>query len=428
MKNDFRLCFAAAAIAAGCASLGGCGGSDDELPVTITVTGPNAVSAWNETGTATINAAATPTGSAAEQRPNITLDLATMHLAIYDALMAIGGSYKPYAITPAADANGASPEAAVHAAAYGVLKGLYPNRAALYQPAYDAAVAALPSGDAKAKGLALGAEVAQRLLALRGDDGRSVVLAAYVPGTAPGQFRGTAPVNRQAPFTKPLALMSAAQFRAAPPPALDSTAYATDFNETRTLGSTNSTTRTPEQLEAARFHTEPPPRFWPRNLRNFAMTDRPLAEHARLMAMVYTTQADAEIACFESKYFYQAWRPFSAIALADTDGNAATAADPAWTPVVATPNHPEYPAAHSCVSSAIGEALKAYYRTGEVSFKFDSTVTSTTHNYTTTQALIDDAQIARIVGGMHFRFSTVAGITLGTNVGQWVAANQFQPR
>ena len=430
MKKNFRHALIVAAIWVGCTPLASCSGGDDPVaPVTINVTGPNAVSAWNETGTATINAAATPgTGSAAEQRPSIALDLATMHLAIYDALMAIVATHKPYAVTPSSDASGASQEAAVHAAAYGVLQGLYPNRGALYQAAYNTAVAALPAGDAKAKGLALGAEVAQRLLALRGDDGRSVVLPAYLPGTAPGQFRGTSPINRQGPFIKPLALTSAAQFHAAPPPALDSAAYAADFNETRTLGSATSTTRTDAQLDAARFHTEPPPRFWPRNLRNFAMTDRSLAEHARLMAMVFTAEADSEIACFESKYFYQAWRPFSAITLADTDGNAATDVDAAWAPVVTTPNHPEYPAAHSCVSGAVSEALKAYYRTGDISFKFDSTITSTTHSYATTQALIDDAQIGRIAGGMHFRFSTVAGATLGANVGKWVAANYFQPR
>ena len=427
MKNQFAISRLPTLIGACIAGLTACGGGS-VAPVTITVAGPNAVSYWNEVATNTVTAAATATGSAAEQRPDAFLDQAVVHLAIYDALMAITKTHKPYAITPAADAEGASQEAATAAAAYGVLKGMYPNRSSLYQAAYDTYVGGLAAGTATSKGLTLGAEVAQRMLALRGDDGRSVVLATYVPGTAPGQFRGTNPVARPTAFEKPLALTGAAQFRLPPPPALDSATYAQDYNEVRQIGGTVSATRTETQLDIARFHTEPPPRFWARNLRNFAMTNRSLADHARLMAILLTAQADASIACFDSKYFYQAWRPQSAIPLGDTDGNAATAADAAWTPVVPTPNHPEYPAAHGCVSGAVTEALKAFYQTDQVTFSFDSTVTNTAHKFATTQALVDEVQVARIYGGMHFRYSTVAGITLGTNVGQWVVANNFQAR
>ena len=78
------------------------------------------------------------------------------------------------------------------------------------------------------------------------------------------------------------------------------------------------------------------------------MDSRSLADNARGMAMLWVAQADARITCFESKYFYDFWRPTSAIRFADTDGNAATTMDAAWTPVVPTPNHPEYPSAHMC--------------------------------------------------------------------------------
>ncbi len=430
MKRKHMLPFLASLIAGGATTVTACGGGDDSVaPVTITVTGSNAVAYWNDIATTTINVAATPgTGSAAEQRPISAVDLATVQLAVYDALMAIGGAYKPYAITPVADASGASQEAATSAAAYGVLKGLYPNRGAQYQTAYDSYIAGIADGDAKTKGVALGAEVAQKMLALRGDDGRSVVLAAYVPGTAPGQYRGTNPINRFEPFVKPLTLTSAAQFRATAPVALTSAAYATDYDETRTLGGTVSTSRTDAQLVIARFHTEPPPAFWPRNLRNFGMTDGTLANHARVLAMLFTAEADAEIACFESKYFYQAWRPLSAIPLGDTDGNAATNPDTSWTPVLPTPPHPEYPAAHACVSSAVVTALNAYYRTDQITFSFDSKVTGTSQTFTTTQALIDNVFTGRIAGGMHFRSSLQAGQALGASVGQWVVQKNFQAR
>jgi hypothetical protein len=204
--------------------------------------------------------------------------------------------------------------------------------------------------------------------------------------------------------------------------------YANDVAETQALGSASSTTRTAEQTEKARFNTEPPPTFWPRNLRIFAMTTGSLTEHARLLAMLWTAHADASNACFESKYWYNAWRPFSAIQLADTDGNAATTADPAWTPVVPTPNHPEYPAAHSCVAGATAAVLRAYYGTDEIRFEFDSTVTHTRLRFDTAQALVDDLALARIAGGMHFRSATTAGTALGVSVGNWVATHAFQPR
>ncbi|MGJ7497925.1 hypothetical protein ACSFA8_22995 [Variovorax sp. RT4R15] len=416
---------------AGVVGLGGLGSSAAVAPpVKITVTGPSPVSYWNEVAANTINVPAASTGSPAEQRPTSSVDLATVHVAIYDAAMAITGTHRPYAVTTvtASGSDEASQEAAIGAAAYGVLIGLFPNRTAQYQAAYDSYTAGIANGDAKARGLVLGAEVARGILALRANDGRSVALAPYVPGTTAGRFRGSNPVNRYAPFIKPFSLTSAAQFRVPAPPALDSALYAQDFNETRTLGDAVSSTRTDAQLEVAKFHTEPPPRFWPRNLRRFAMTDGRLADHARLMAMLFVAQADAEIACFESKYFYEFWRPQSAIPLGETDGNAATTADPAWKPVVPTPNHPEYPAAHACVTGALTEALKAYYATDQIAFSFDSTVTGSTHVFDSTAALVQETREARIFGGMHFRSALLSGDQLGVNVGRWVVQHNFQPR
>ncbi len=408
-----------------CGGLGAGSGS-----TSITVTGPNAVSYWNEIATNTVNVPATASGTPQEQRPSTSIDLAAVHLAIYDALMAITGTHQTFAIASSAGApaSNASQPAAVGAAAYGVLKGLFPARTAQYQSAYDSFVAGLPDTPGRQAGLQIGAEAARGILALRANDGRSVALPPYAPGNGPGQFRGVNPIARFLPSVKPFALTSASQFRVPPPPALDSTAYARDFDETRALGGTVSAARTDAQLEIGRFHTEPPPRFWPRNLRNFIMTDRPLADHARLMAMLMVAQADTEIACFESKYFYQFWRPQSAIPLAATDGNDATAPDAAWTPVVPTPNHPEYPAAHACVASALTETMKAFYGTERIAFSFDSTVTNTTHRFDSTSALVEEIRGARIYGGMHFRNSSVRGEELGAKVARQVTQNHFKAR
>jgi hypothetical protein len=421
-----------AIVAASCCvfMLSACGGGGDEIvdtPVTITTVGPNAVTRWNEVAVATINVPAALTGTPEEQRPNSAVDLATVHVAVYDSVMAIAGTHRPFAITPAPVPASASQEAAVASAAYRVLLGLFPSRTAQYQAAYDADLAAIPASPAKTQGLAVGAEVAAAVLALRANDGRSVVLAAFVPGTNPGEFRGVNPIGRPNAFIKPFTLTSNAQFRAPGPPALTSAEYAADVNEVKALASTLSTTRTADQSDLARFNTEAPPVLNPRTLRTFAMTGRSLAEHARLMAMLTVAQADAGNACFDSKYHYLFWRPISAITL-DGDNNAATTQDAAWLPHLNTPNHPEYPAAHSCVTTSTAEILRNFYGTANITFDINSTVTGTTRHYTSTEQWIEEIAMSRIAGGMHFRTSTVHGTAIGRSVAAWILAHHFQAR
>jgi hypothetical protein len=395
--------------------------------VTLEANQPNVVSYWNEVANRTVLATSTVNSTPEEQRPAFFHDLASVHVAIYDAAVAIDGRYKPFAVKPRAPAAGASTDAAVSAAAYGVLKALFPNRNAQYQAAYEQRLAAIADGPGKARGLALGGEVAAEVVRLRANDGRSVALQPYVSGTAAGQFRSANPnpLFRHLPSIKPFALDSLGQFRPAPPPALDSAAYAAAFNQTRLLGGLASTERTAEQLEVARFHTEPPPTFVTRNFGRLASSTADPADAARLMAMVYVSFADALAACFEAKYHYNFWRPVSAIQLADTDGNDRTQADATWTPVLPTPNHPEYPAAHSCTSGSLGGALRGYYGTPNVTFSWDSKVTGTTRTFTSTDAFNDENRFARIHGGMHFAFATDAGAELGKQVAQWVTARHF---
>ena len=165
-----------------------------------------------------------------------------------------------------------------------------------------------------------------------------------------------------------------------------------------------------------------------RNLGRLASSTANVGDAARLMALVYVSFVDAIGACFDAKYHYQAWRPVSAIQMADADGNDATQADRAWAPVLPTPNHPEYPAAHSCTSGSVGEALRSFYGTPNVTFTWDSQVTETTRTYKGVDAFNAEAAIARIHGGMHFRYSTVVGEELGKQVARWVAARHFGRR
>jgi hypothetical protein len=308
-----------------------------------------------------------------------------------------------------------------------VLKALFPNRGAQYQAAYEQRLAAVPEGPAKAQGLALGQEVAAEVVRLRANDGRNVALAPYVSGSDPGRFRSANPnpVFRHFPSIRPFALDRLSQFRPPAPPALGSAAYAAAVSETRALGGTTSAARSAEQLEVARFHTEPPPPAITRNLGRFASSTSDVGDAARLMASLYVSYVDAIAACFEAKYHYEAWRPVSAIRMADVDGNDATTADPSWSPALPTPNHPEYPAAHSCTSGSVGEVLRRHYGTPRVTFTWDSQVTGTTRTYAGIDAFSQEAGRARIHGGMHFSHSVAAGEELGRQVARWVADRHF---
>ena len=287
-------------------------------------------------------------------------------------------------------------------------------------------IATLPDGDAKTRGLQIGQEVAVQIVALRADDGR-LTLVTYTPTSLPGRFRGINPVGTSNPFVKPFTLTSASQFRADGPPPLTSVEYAADVNETKALGAANSNVRTAEQTEIARFHTEPPPVFWTRNLRIFATADRASPRtHAHGCAVDRASGRVDRLLRIEIPLRQLA--AFQRDQLADTDGNAATEADPSWTPVVPTPNHPEYPAAHSCVTGAMAEVLQQVFGTKKLAFDWSSSVTGTTHHFDSTDDIGKEVQLARIAGGMHFRTATVHGEVLGMKVGKWILKNHFQER
>ncbi len=391
--------------------------------------GADVISLFNEIADLTVTPVGVtyPAVTPEETRPNYANDIATVHIAMFDAVVAIKGGYEAFSSAPTSPVAGASVDAAA-AAACGVLRGLFPNRAPQYEPACQSYVNALPSGSAKTRGLAVGNEVAAGTLAFRADDGRMTAVT-YTPGSEPGDFRGVNPVNAVAPFMRPFALASVSQFRAGGPPDLTSFDYAKDLKEVQTLGSAASTVRTAAQTDLARFNTEPPPRFWPRNVRRFVSNHRNVLENARLMALLWVAQADASVACFDSKYHFDFWRPTSAIQLADTDGNPSTDADPAWAPVVPTPNHPEYPAAHACNAAAVAAILERYFGGNQLDFIIDSTVPDLlrpVRRYREIDDFVTDLKVGRIYGGMHYRNSTNDGATLGVRVANYISKTFFK--
>jgi hypothetical protein len=358
---------------------------------------------------------------------------ALVHVAIYDAVNSVDGRYAMFAVGPTSDPRGASREAAAASAAYSVLLALWPDQQSVLDAALASSLAAVPDGAAKNKGVTIGTEVASAWLAARANDGREANVP-YTFGTGPGVYQRTPPGFRD-PVTpwlakmKPFALTSPSQFRAYGPPDLTSQRYARDFETVKALGSATSTERTPEETEIGLFHTENPTLFWSRNLRNLADTRHlGIDESARLYALLFVTFGDGAIACFDSKYYYNFWRPVTAIPAADTDNNPNTDADATWLPLAATPPHPEYPAAHGCAAGGITEILRRYFGTREITFTFTSTVAGTVpHTYHSTDDLVEEIKRARVFGGMHFPTSVAHGVGMGKEVGNWVFTHYFNP-
>jgi hypothetical protein len=143
--------------------------------------------------------------------------------------------------------------------------------------------------------------------------------------------------------------------------------------------------------------------------------------------MAHVAGADAMIACFDAKYHYLSWRPVHAISRADTDGNHRTAADLMWQPLLATPNHPEYPSAHACHSTAVAEALESFFSPGRFRFSLDSLVTGETRYYSKAGEVVAEVNNARVWAGFHFRYSQEDGTRLGRRVARFVVRNFFQP-
>jgi hypothetical protein len=350
--------------------------------------------------------------------------IAIVQLAVYDAVAAIDGGYHPYATSIDAPA-GASVDAAVAQSAHDVLVDLLPAQTAALGAQLAGTLAAIPAGVAKADGIWVGQRAAAGILANRAGDGRfaNVPYTFLPPG--PGIYQPTPPAFSQTPLVpwvsqvRPFTMANPSQFRPGPPPSLASRTWANAFNLTKAFGDLNSTLRSPEESEIAIFWTENTARQWNRNIRAQAAREAlDDIQTARLLAVTNTAMADAWIGCWDAKYHYSFWRPVTAIRQGDTDPRADTIGDTSWTPFVTTPNHPEYPAAHACVSTAASHALKRFFRRDHTTFPMDAVVGGVTyvHTFTRYTDAGAEARAARIFGGMHYSFSNEAGARLARHV------------
>jgi PAP2 superfamily len=386
------------------------------------------IAVWNQTmiaATLTAPATAAP----------LTLRVAAIvHAAIFDAVNGIDRKYTPIFVPPAA-APGASKEAAAVQAAYATLVSLYPAQQSTFDQQRTVSLGAITdTQDAVQAGLAWGQSVANQIWAWKSQDGFSNTQPPYTGGTAPGQWRPTPPAMApglapQLATTTPWVLRSPSQFRPAGPPALTSDQYTADYNEVLNMGASANSGRTADQTLFATFwQAGNPPDYWDPVALSLAVRHHfSMVDEARMLALVNVGMADAIIGCWDAKYTYSSWRPITAIQLADTDGNPATAPDPSWTPLITTPPFPEYPSAHSCVSGTAGRILSDAFGE-EVNFGVTSQaapgVVRQFHSFT---AALEEVMNARVFGGIHFRTATVDGTALGIAVADYVMAHAFVP-
>ncbi len=357
------------------------------------------------------------------------IHMAYVHLAIYDAVSAVERRYRPYGPVFAADPR-ASVDGAVAAASHMVLIHYFPNQAADLDAAYADALAAVPEGS-RDDGVVAGQKAAGQILTMRADDGLFAVVT-YTPVPGPGEWQPTPPAflpaqTPQVAMMTPFTMESASQFRPGAPPALDSDLWANDYAETKAYGAVNSTARTPAQTEIGLFWTAHPVAQFSGTLTKLAADeDLDASQAARLFAMSFVAVADAAIGCWDAKYHYHFWRPVTAIRAGDTDGNPATEPDAAWTPLAVTPNHPEYPAAHGCATGALTRTLEVLFGP-HVQLSASSSVTNTTHTFSSPEDMLHEVQAARIYGGMHYRNSIEVGTTLGHCVVAQLRKDYFRP-
>ena len=384
----------------------------------------DAVRSWNQIATKAI----VVTGANAPATSGILL--AIVQLGVYDAVVAIRGGHRPYATEIEAPKR-ASADAAVAQSAHDVLVALLPAQAAALDAELDAALAQIPEGAAKVGGTEVGKRAAAGILANREGDGRFAQIVYAFPPASPGAYQPTPPAFSLTPLVpwvaklRPFAIESPSQFRPAPPPSLDSLRWALGYNLTRAYGSADSTLRSAAQSEIAIFWTEHGVQQWNRNIAaQSERTGLSDVQTARLLALTNTAMADAWIACWDAKYHYSFWRPVTAIQQGHTDGRIETVGDPSWMPFRATPNHPEYPAAHACISGAASYALARYFRSDRADFPMDAIVDGVTyvHRFSRYSDAGAEAQAARIYGGMHYFFSNRAGEGLAREIVDWIFA------
>src|SRR3954468_9192017 len=388
---------------------------------------PDQVLEWNQIFIDTL--IATNTANSSSQRLG-----AIVQTAVFDAYNGIERRYTPIFVESGAP-RGASRRAAVIAAAYTALAGLFPSRAPALGASYAASLAQLSDdggdgGQSQERGIAWGTEVARAVLAWRATDGFSATYPPFTGGAAVGQWRPTPPglgaMSAQGvAFTAMFVLTNNTQFDPRPPRTLGSAVYTADFNAVKALGRRTGSMRTDDQTALALFWDGNASVHWNQAANQIARANHlSTSDSNRLFAILNIAMADTAFTTWTGKRFYGSvptevtWRPVTSIPLADTDGNPDTAADPGWLPLITTPAHPEYPAGHPSQNGAGATVLLDYFGPRQ-------TFTLTTRGqpnrtYDSITRARRDGDDARVWGGMHYPSTVAVSDAEGEAIAQYV--------
>jgi hypothetical protein len=373
---------------------------------------------------------------------------ALTHIAMFDAINAIEREFEPYHVQLKTPVNG-SARAAAAKAAHDVIVALNPAATAAYDALLTQQLGAEGAPGFEKHGVAIGAQVAAEVLAWRQNDGW--IVAAFPPYSEPplpGRWQPTPPANAAAAFTHlqqavPLAMVSSTQFLPARPPMLTSAAYATDLNEVKAIGKSDSLTRTPEQTTTARLWANIAASgtgtattysaIWGNIARDISQErGMTLVETARLFVLMYVSIHDALQTTMTSKFVYGVWRPVTAIRQADTDLNPATDADPSWSTLIPTPPYPSYAGNMATIGASAARAIGLAIGTDDVqvsaTWKQSNGSPDVTHTFSKLSDVAQEQADSRIYGGIHYRFDNVAGQTAGKAVAEYVFANFMTPQ
>ena len=448
-KRSTRL--AAVVVAALIAALGVYGASAAP-PATADAT---AVLQWNQIAVTTITGVPTPglPGPGGSAPPASQINLGMVQGAVYDAVNAITPKHhRPYLLNRRFG-NTASDDAAVATAAYLVLKNIvetvpqsitFPNRATLLATLasqYQAATNAISDSPFKNMGIAAGTAAAQAMIDARQGDGRFGP-SQFVPNANPGFWDPVAPNGTTAldptPWAggvKPFLMQSSSQFRSAGPPALNSGAWAADFNEVKALGGDGTITpsaRTPTQTYVAKWWNSNPAASWNDVARQLiARNHLDAADAALVLGMQNLVAADSAINTWNDKYHFSFWRPFQAIRRAADDGNATTSPDPTWTPLLSAP-YPDHTSGHLGLDSSHTAVLRMFFGNApaggyEITSFFVNPGGPALRSFSSFSQAVDEIVEARIWAGLHYRTADVQAVQMGTNIANFAAANYFQP-
>ena len=378
------------------------------------------------------------TPGVAEPTVFFTRPLALLHVAIFDAVNSFDRTYTPY-IAFIDVPSGASRDVAAASAAHATMVAMYPSQRQIYDTLLARHVSGVAAGAAET-GTRVGLAAARAVLENRADDGWNRPQPSYVLPSTAGFWQPAPPANAAATFghypnVTPFIIGNARTFLVAPPPALTTERYATDFNEVKAIGSATSTTRTADQTLVARLFaavgtTTSIPAVWNNLTRDLARSaNMNGVDTARLFALTNVTFHDALYTSFYGKFLYGLWRPVTAIRDAERDGNAATAADPAWLPLLGTPPYPSYPGNYACLASAITRMFAKQFGKDDVSFSVtwaEAGGPGWTRNYARFSHLAEEAAMSRVYGGIHFNFDTTSSFGTCSALGDYVYVNSFR--